>query len=539
MVALANTITRRQRDLILPKNVWGVYDTRYADQRGVCEAYMAEWGIPLSNLIGVDGQLRTEATFWSSVGATVAEAIPSNCQGIFCSPSMNKSALTWNGVEISYARMLGNILITDKILNHLGYSDITSLTWMEQALLQYTPHPSFTSGFASLDVEDSWSRKIVTVGGSTSGSEGAYFGTKVSADGDTYYNNYLPETLELGGLSLSSYTGDWGDANPILPEMLDVECHVADFNLGRNLGNRKHWDVIPSWRLGWADSRADSRLTGISAFTAEDATALAARSKATRTSIGQRKELSSVIGINEGPVSDYWLGSGYWCAFDRLLLDLGFNESKIKMGYYSTYSGLNGATSGSVPEVTGYTRYDFDNMHYRYDVGEANRVLPINGETLPFDVDNFFYDGINRNTGYDTSVPSPTYFEEGHEDQVYSIKDGAVGYSTPSYSNCQGGFFIQAGGSAYHGSYLEPTADDSSNNANSFFFNLLRGHQAATAAMMSSGLILSEEELIGDGLAQPFAEQATAFPRGGGFYHAEVNTDKVDKRKKKYNWLKS
>jgi len=539
MVALASTITRKHRDVIQPKNVWGVYDTRYADQKGVCEAYMAEWGIPLSNLIGVDGQLRTEATFWSSVGATVAEAIPSNCQGIFCSPSMNKSALTWNSIEVSYARMLGNILITDKILNHLGYSDITSLTWMEQALLQYTPHPSFTSGFASLDVEDSWSRKIVTNGGATSGSKGAYFGTRVSADGDTYYNSYLPETLELGGLPLSSYTGDWGDANPILPEMLDVECHVADFNLGRNLGNRKPWDVIPSWRLGWADSRADSRLTGIAAFTAEDATALAARSKATRTSIGQRKELSSVIGINEGPVSDYWLGSGYWCAFDRLLLDLGFNESKIKMGYYTTYSGLNGATSGSVPEVTGYTRYDFDNMHYSYDAGEANRVLPINGETLPFDVDNFFYDGINRNTGYDTSVPSPTYFEEGHVDQVYSIKDGAVGYSTPSYSNCQGGFFIQAGGSAYHGSYLEPFADDSSNNANSFFFNLLRGHQAATASLMTNGNIMSEEELIGDGLAQPFAEQATAFPRGGGFYHAEVNTEKVDKRKKKYNWLKS
>jgi len=539
MVALASTITRKHRDVIQPKNVWGVYDTRYADQKGVCEAYMAEWGIPLSNLIGVDGQLRTEATFWSSVGATVAEAIPSNCQGIFCSPSMNKSALTWNSIEVSYARMLGNILITDKILNHLGYSDITSLTWMEQALLQYTPHPSFTSGFASLDVEDSWSRKIVTNGGATSGSKGAYFGTRVSADGDTYYNSYLPETLELGGLPLSSYAGDWGDANPILPEMLDVECHVADFNLGRNLGNRKPWDVIPSWRLGWADSRADSRLTGISAFTAEDATALAARSKATRTSIGQRKELSSVIGINEGPVSDYWLGSGYWCAFDRLLLDLGFNESKIKMGYYTTYSGLNGATSGSVPEVTGYTRYDFDNMHYSYDAGEANRVLPINGETLPFDVDNFFYDGINRNTGYDTSVPSPTYFEEGHVDQVYSIKDGAVGYSTPSYSNCQGGFFIQAGGSAYHGSYLEPFADDSSNNANSFFFNLLRGHQAATASLMTNGNIMSEEELIGDGLAQPFAEQATAFPRGGGFYHAEVNTEKVDKRKKKYNWLKS
>ena len=56
---------------------------------------------------------------------------------------------------------------------------------------------------------------------------------------------------------------------------------------------------------------------------------------------------------------------------------------------------------------------------------------------------------------------------------------------------------------------------------------------------MTNGDIMSEEELIGDGLAQPFAEQATALPRGGSFYHAEVNTEKVDKRKKKYNWLKS
>jgi len=543
MVALANTITRKQRDIILPKNVWGVYDTRYADQKGICEAYMAEWGIPLSNLIGLDGKERTEAAIWSSVGAAVAEAIPSSCQGIFCSPSMNSVAVDWNGLKVPYSKFLGNIRITNKILNYFGYSELTSLTWIEQSALVYIPHPTFTSGFASVDKKDSWARKLVTAGGSATAAEGAYFGSKEAsaiADLGTYFNNYQPDTLEVGGLPLSSYTGDaGGDVTPLLQEHLAFASHVADFRLGKTLNQNRNWEVIPSWRLGWADVRADTKLTGITAFTEEDATALAARSKATRTGLKERKKLSSVIGINEGPVTDWWLGSGYWCTFDRLLLDLGFDESKIKMGYYTTYAGLNGDTSGSIPEVTGYTRYDFDNMDYKYDAGEPNRVLPINGNTLPFTVDNFFYDGINRNTGTVSSVPSPTYFTEGHADQVYSISDGAVGFSTPSYSNAQGGFFIEAGGCAYHGSYIEPNADQSSNSANSFFFNLLRGHQAATASLMTNGATLSEEELIGDGLAQPFAEQATAPPRGGSFYHAEVNTEKVDKRKKKYNWLKS
>jgi len=537
MVALASTITRKHRDVIQPKNVWGVYDTRYADQKGVCEAYMREWGIPIANLVGVDGQGRTEANVWSTVGATIAAAIPASCQGIFCSPSMNDYALDWNGLFIPFSKFVGNIRIIDKTLSHLGYTEMSSLTWAELALLRYVPHPTFTSGFASLELEDSWNRKIVASGGTSTAAEGAYFGSKEAAaiQGlDTYLNNYQPATLEVGGLPISSYIGDWGDTSPLTQEQLAFESYVADFNLGKTFGQNKPWDVIPSWRLGWADSRADGRLTGIDAFTEADATALAKRSKATRLGLEERKGMSSVIGINEGPVSDFWLGSGYWCTFDRLLLDLGFREDRIKMGYYTSYSGLNGATSGSIPEVTGFTRYDFDNMAYKYDVGEPNRVLPINGESLPFTVDNFFYDGMNRNTGFDTSVPSPTYFIEGHADQVYSVRNGAVGFSTPSYSNAQGGFFIQAGGCAYQGSYMETYADQSSNSANSFFFNLLRGHQAATASLMTNGNIMSEEELIGDGLAQPFARQAQGYPTGG-FNNAGLTVTKVDRRKGQRN----
>lgn len=550
MVALANTITRKQRDLILPKNVWGVYDTRYADQQGICEAYMAEWGIPLSNLIGVDGKDRTRTAVWSEVGSVVAAAIPSSCQGIFCSPSMNLQAFTFATQQsISYAQFLGYVKVFEKMMTELGHTSFDDLhaSKVERYLLRWVKSEFHTDGTASRDIEDSWNKLCAeTQGvGSTNAAVGGYSGSKEGNSEETfytkYYQNYLPNTLEVGGKPLRSFVGTSpGAITPLLFKQLTVEAHVADFQLGRTLKERNKWDAIPSWRLGWADSRGDPKMTGIPAFTAEDATALARRSKATRTSIKDRKKLSSVVGINTvGSSATHWLGVGYWCMFDRLLLDLGFEEDKIKMGYYTTYTDLNGDTVGGIPDATGYTRYDFDNMHYKYDVGEANRVLPVNGETLPFDVDNFFYDGINRNTGYSTSVPSPTYFEEGHADQVYSIKDGAVGFSTPSYSNGQGSWFIKAGGVAYRGSYLEPFADESSNSANSFFFNLLRGHQAATASMMSNSEILSEEELIGDGLAQPFAEQATAPPRGGSFYHAEVNTEKVDMRKKKYNWLKS
>ena len=542
MVALASTITRKHRDVIQPKNVWGVYDTRYADQKGVCEAYMREWGIPLSNLIGIDGKVRTRTAVWSEVGVALDAAIPETCQGVFCSPTMNSFAFEWaTQAQVSYASFVGSVKVFGKMMTELGYTSFDEITKLERNLLTWVKSDSHTDGTASRDIEDSWSKLAAETSGvgSTNANVGAYHGSKEGNSEETfytkYYQNYLHPTIEVGEKDLRDFIGVDGGITTLLFKQLTVESYVADFQIGRTLKQKKKWDAIPSWRLGWADSRAYYRMSGISAFTEADATALAKRSKSTRWGLEERKGLSSVIGINPvGSNADHWLGSGYWCSFDRLLLDLGFREDKIKMGYYTTYSDLNGATAGSIPEVTGFTRYDFDNMSYKYDVGEANRVLPINGESLPFTVDNFFYDGINRNTGIDTSVPSPTYFIEGHADQVYSVRNGAVGFSTPSYSNAQGSFFIEAGGVAFRGSYIEPYADESSNSANTFFFNLLRGHQAATASFMSNSEVVSEEELIGDGLAQPFARQAQGYPTGG-FNNAGLTVTKVDRRKGQRN----
>ena len=528
MTQLSSTILPRNRGVIDVAHVWGVYDNRHSDQQAICEAYMTEWGIPLSNLVGIPGGGYSINNMWSSQLSIVAAAIPDSCQGIFCSPSM----ALYTGTELKYAfsRMLGHIKIWEKILQDMGASDFSSTGPIAAAktLLRFEPDGTNT-GYAAWDPDHQWNWKTPKITVNPAAFEaGNYIGTKdyafETASSFVPNTDYLPPSLELSVEQLAQFASyrhttdnypqpetPYVDRTARIHQTLQQRNYVADFTLGKTLFTNEDWDVIPSWRLGWCDVRSWHELSGGPApFTAADATALAQRSKATRFGLSQRQSLSSVIGINptRSPTSPGWMTHGLFLTFDALLRDLGFDQNKIKLGNrHATDPDVDGANPYSIPAQTGVSRYDVANFDYRYSSTHPGQVEAINGNTLPFIVDNFFYDGMNRNTGRTTKVPTPTYFEEGHPDQVYSIRNGAVGFSTPSYSQAQGGWFIRGGGTAYHGSYLEPYADSSSSAANSFFFNLLRGHQAATASLMNSGNILDQEELVGDGLAQPFALQ--------------------------------
>jgi len=981
MVAVADYITRKERKLINPEKVWGVYDTRYSDQLGICQAYMTEWGIPLTNLIGVDGRRRTRATAWATVGSVIAAALPDDCEAIFCSPSMDKAiwidSSEGDRGRYSYGSFLGFIRVFEKMIAAAsgtadleydqpgpGYAGAVAINQKHfYSTLRYVPFDGTGPSYPESPYTLKYHSSIDNYGEEYTGdalvinwSFGAaanteYFGTSYRGEGSSFNDDQnplltsaldkKPGNFTLGGLSFY----DWkGHGKPevlsvpsvtldyiIWPGVLMQSITPIDWPLGETIGGDP-WDVLPFWRLGWADSRGDSAMTCIPAFTAADATALAQSSKATRFSLTGRQGLSSVIGIN--PLSfvySYWMGEAYWCVFDRLLIDLGFSEQKIKLGYWDpgtnvsldgsyiaetpylrfgfhnwnnryrdpyvnpypekegsvyiytltggtwtlerlfdsnpkaeakfafrvaldgdtlavvgnfqelikiyvktaegwtlqqtipvinglieyltlegdvlafsekqaavrifnrtgttwveapsitisgtapprniTFSndtlavvtasstievyfrsagawtlqaelsvsfslparyialsgdtlvasygtstnpanevvyvftrtgtlwssgqtitppytptvstgfgaaiaidgdtivigepnfrweaiastlvnkargkayvytrtgglwslqdeldpanplsisfgninhsfgsqvaiendrivvndmyfelyggapnilqagagqietftrsgttwnreenleqplttivvnnqiGVNGVhisnnvivatapdsqrinsyvrtdwTYRSIPAATGFSRYDSANFDYKYSSSAPNRVEAINGNELPFKVDNFFYDGFNRNSGGSSDRPTPTYFEEGHPDQVYSIRNGAVGFSTPSYSNYQGSWFIKAGGTAWRGSYVEPYADFSSNSANQFFVNLLRGHQAATASLMAGLEIFSQEELIGDGLAQPFARQAVAAPFTGPPNNVNNNT---------------
>ena len=976
MVAVADYITRKERKLINPEKVWGVYDTRYSDQLGICQAYMTEWGIPLTNLIGVDGQRRTRATAWATVGSVIAAALPDDCEAIFCSPSMDKAIWIESSEadrgRYSYGSFLGFIRVFEKMIAaasgtaDLEYDPVvnpetlipsgpvrffyTALRYLPYDLNGVNGAPSESPYILKYNTtpdnyNGAYTGDCLTVSGLPWAPQTEYFGTSYRGEGSgsppSSFTDAIadkPYNFTLGGLSFYDWKGhsrpptaafpSIGTQLTLWPETLMQSITPVDWTLGETRGGDP-WDVLPSWRLGWADSRGDSEMTGIPAFTAADATALARRSKATRFSLAERQGGNSVIGINPvGFVESYWLGEAYWCVFDRLLIDLGFSEEKIKLGYwdpgtnvsldgsyteetpyrdlgslkgqdnryrdpyvnpypenegsvyiytltggtwtlerlfdsnpkakaefafrvaldgdtlavvgnfqelikiyvktaegwtlqqtipvingliqyltlegdvlafsenqaavrifnrtgttwveapsitisgalaprYITFSngtlavatasstievyfrsagawtlqaelsvsfpsvpgaryialsgdtlvasngkstnladevvyvftrtgtswdsgqtitppytptvttafgegiaidgdtivigepdfnwnqayirtsgkvyvytrtgglwslqaelapgntsstslsnnnlgfglqvaiendrivvgdpsasqyvfgsyeqrageletftrsgttwtrsttleqpditvrldnkmGLYGVhisnnvivagspltqrtnsyigtdwTYSSIPAATGFSRYDSANFDYKYSSSAPNKVEAINGNELPFKVDNFFYDGLNRNSGGSSDRPTPTYFEEGHPDQVYSIRNGAVGFSTPSYSNYQGSWFIKAGGTAWRGSYVEPYADFSSNSANQFFVNLLRGHQAATASLMAGMDIFSQEELIGDGLAQPFARQAVAAPFTGPPNNVNNNT---------------
>jgi len=528
--------------LLSPLKVWAVVDSAKSQDLAICQAYMEEWGIPLTNIISVPlGSLpsaRTMEDWWTSVGSVVHAALPEDCEGIFCSPNspelgVNASSPETvpqpgpNDTDLAVAPLLGHTKVFKAWLDYTGglNSNYDNMRNHTKHCLKYIPDPQYTSSDgdsfgAPLETGDaSWA--LMYADGNYSGS------STTSSAVDT---SLLPAVISAGGLSTVDFRGI-GESTyettywETYKRKTDTRIFIIDFDTFKIPvlnGGEETWDVIPSWRLGFRErglAVANNR-----AMTPEDARALARRSKSTSGTILSRLEGSSAISHNDAGATvpldagKAWNSPSQFYFFEHLLSTLGMTNNKI--GYHYTASSsrpwLWASNPDSIANVTGLSKYAQENMNYRYNVNFHNNLQPLNGTTFPIPVNNFFFDGINRNTAYYNNKDTDyQYFEPGTPHQLYNLSGGPVGFSTPSHSLGQGGEFIRAGGVAYYGSYAEPYADDSSDNGAIFFLNLLRGHQAAVAGLMLPGhSLLSQEEVLGDGLATPFQFERTNYQVG-------------------------
>ena len=521
---------REIRDKIDVQKVWAVVDSSKTQDLAICQAYMEEWGIPLTNIVEINLDLYDTAAlddWWANVGSVVLAALPEDYEAIFCSPNAplayvnEASGTSQNGVATS--RMLGALQLFKAYIDYTGvYIDWALVLLHLGTLIKYIPDPSATSvdpndpftanklGAPLITGPAAWTKlsgAAISSPPAARTQDSNWFG--VSDLSNALDTSRMLQNLDIDGIPAISFYGQ--DPTNDESRVAGFHAHLApiDFDLFRipvlNDGEEV-WDVKPSWRLGYAEKGqgvANDRV-----MTPEDARALARRSQSTSGTIRSRAKLGNAVSYNNaGPSFGNWNMPGFFYWFDHLLRNLGLATPKL--GYHYTPSSANfwlwSGNPYNIAEVTGLSRYSTENMNYRYNVNFNNNLQPLNGTTFPIPVGNFFYDGINRNTGYYNNKDTVyQYFEPGTPHQLYNLNGGPVGFSTPSHNLGQGGEFIRAGGVAYYGSYVEPLADTSSNNGTTFFMNLLRGHQAATAGVVVCGGVLSQEEVLGDGLATPF-----------------------------------
>ena len=528
--------------MLSPLKVWAVVDSSKPQDLAICQAYMEEWEIPLTNIISVPiGSLpsaRTMEDWWTTVGAVVSAALPEDCEGIFCSPNSPELGVNANSpqtvpeavpgqIQTAVAPLLGHTKVFKAWLDYTGglNSNYDNMRMHTNNCLKYIPDPQYTSADG-----DSFGEPLATGDASWAllSADCNYSGSSITSLAvDT---SRLPEVISVGDLSTIDFRGLEESAYETVyweryKRKTDIKSFIIDFDTFKipvlNGGDEK-WDVIPSWRLGFRQQGLT--VANDRAMTPEDARALARRSKSTSGTILSRLKGSSAISYNDAgntvpsDAGQAWNSAPQFYFFEHLLSTLGMTNNKI--GYHYTASAsrpwLWASNPASIANVTGLSKYAQENMHYRYNVNFPNNLQPLNGTTFPVPVNNFFFDGINRNTArYNNKDTDYQYFEPGTPHQLYNLSGGPVGFSTPSHSLGQGGEFIRAGGVAYYGSYAEPYADDSSDSGAIFFLNLLRGHQAAVAGLMTPGSrLLSEEEVLGDGLATPFQFERTNYQVG-------------------------
>jgi hypothetical protein len=547
-------LSREIRDKIDTQKVWAVVDSAKPQDLAICQAYMEEWGIPLTNIVEVN--LTTHATarledWWANVGSVVLSALPEDYEAIFCSPN---APIAWvsvadnsSGDGVATSRMLGGLKLLKAYIDYTGVTiDWALVLPAVYNLIKYIPDPSITSTTANIYTQRLGAPLITGDYAWTNHAKGQFIDHKTAIptriEGSNWFGvqsfsnavdtSRLLQSLDIDGVPALAFYGldpvrevSNPSQDPEAPETIPMSTETSeslqasflaslapiDFDLFKipvlNEGEER-WDLRPCWRLGFKEkgqAGANDRV-----MTPEDARALARRSKSTSGTIRSRAGQGNAISSNNAAqfLDTEWNAPGLFYWFDHLIRNLGLSNTKLGYHYTPTATTQPWLYSGNpynIPTVTGLSRYSVENMNYRYNNNLPNKLQPLNGTIFPIPVGNFFYDGINRNTAYYNNKDTDyQYFEPGTPHQLYNLSGGPVGFSTPSHSLGQGGEFIRAGGVAYYGSYAEPRPDPASQCGTTFFVNLLRGHQAATAGVILPVTFFSQEEVLGDGLATPF-----------------------------------
>lgn len=513
-IELTEAIERRNRGDIDHGKVVCVYTEGVAAQEAQVDAYISAWGdidtahkyaIALNSTAG-----RSEDTLWTEWAKELARyCVTHDIEAICCASSLDSSiSLTGFGYndKVSAPRFLGHLRIILQIMDYFNYSE-----------------------FSEIDAGINWLTDTRIVGGFHLNGAGNLTGSPVNdlvEDGNINHEGVgSGDSLVVNGVAITAFSGVQGTSWD------DDETYTRD-TMEATEANRYKYTIMPSWRIGYYDAAA-----AVPACDSSAITAMVARSKAAEGSIASH--VTKPI-VNSSRHRTGNLTAGQPVVADIMFEELGFTNRKWGWceGTSLSANEFLPAFSGSIPEATGYARYDRADGESYVDFVVRTAAPGDTSASVYRDTrseyagtpTDYHWEALNSTTFpisvwamYDQAIVNidvaqyTTQFTTGDAGQVFEVEDGAFAYFSTSEGLRMASGFINNGGCAAYGSYTEPLSSQVT-NGNSFFLQLLRGLPMAVAALRASGpKIFHNPELVGDGLYRPFYREAAAISQETSF----------------------
>ena len=528
---ITNLVKRWNRGTIDHDKVLIVYDSSDTGdstgttQEQIANAYQAAWGLALSprgyDLSPVNAFNASNA--WSVWMSDLADYVIANDIEAICAPtSFGKATagiqggigIQGNGGTVSAINALGAIKAIKEIVDEFSATELdnSSVADAMDILIDMAPTELvFTGGvLVTNDIINSGDHFSGGYSMTSPNAQSKYSGMAGVGAGGINDDVLAIDEVSYSGVNFSSYLNATAHALPAQEKWTAESCYPIDDH-----ARVRSLFYLPCWRIGFYPDMPSGQ-TATPGFTAADCQAMVARSKSAKKPLAEHlsKNVFTTANTRKGSQNARNIPVSSFCVFVAMCSDLGFGSA---FGYYKGHDTAADLDQvGSDSGLSKYTQVEADLFRedgapagsgdtYRGYSSDAIKLFTQNGNTFPFSNNLLVWSNFIHNSSY--TIMDEVYASGSN--QAIGLASGAIGADSTSFSNGHAAGFILNGGSAFYGSLTEPNEAEHVNNGAAFFTKLLRGATAAEAALGLNGRQLFFQELMGDGLAQPFYLQST------------------------------
>ena len=517
-IDILSTFDKKTRKQASRDKILCVYNTAAVSgilDEPLIDAYFDEYGITNHIKVGVDfsDASNVDERWWTGWGASVLEMVYANgieqvCCGPMCPGNISHGGTALSADVADTSTALGMIKNIGVQLEREGRTDLLN--------------SSVSASITSWDTtgreypRDTYANQYYSSANLGPGGQGSQLGL-------SYIDGAFK--ADINGLDLATFGGQYGGYASVSVPGLSYNSYESSEIPWGNLANpfQNRTNRMPCWRIGYYP------LGNVADPTTAIIRQMVRNSKAASLPTEQNKKEKVLL------TNTYYSTSALKSATDTVFLShlwesLGYTKNVF--GYANIPYLISDLTNapGKVVGDTGLTKYEYqaspsasgtidftmdlditpqandatnvyldsDWMQQWGDVGEGIAVrAKTTGTTFPIEAD-IILDQVRN-------VSSGLY--NGELRDAFVVKAGGIRFAPTSHGHKFNVYDLANGASAAFGSWYEPGALAVSHQPQ-MIADLLRGHTIASANMLSNNYFANGGSIWGDGLLQPYYEQA-------------------------------
>lgn len=519
---ILNTFNKKVRKQASRDKILCVYNTAPVSgqyDEPLIDAYFDEYGITNHIKFGVDFSIASNVdwNYWENWGLEVYNLIIDNgIEQVCCGPLCpgNMSIDSYSGVAADTSTILGSIKATGAKMLNEGKEDLSNMRGADTETFFHKND----SGINETTYADYYWYSPDLEAGESSGSTQLGLG-------------YLKGSFKanIGGLDTETFRGLSNDNNTSIsvPGLHFNQYEPAEINWGSEATPYQSMTLrMPAWRIGYYP------IGGAPICTTTIIRQMVKNSKAASMPTEKNKEEKVLLlntfysqwNLKDADdtvyLSHLWESLGYTKSFfgatnkqrviDNLTNLPGTVVGDTGLTKYE-WQGLNPPANGAMdyigeiqvtPQANDATNVYLNSVWMeQWDGGGAIGAgmayrAKSTGTTFPIDADIVYDQTRNFNGNYDGSIMN-----------AFKCKPGGIRFNPTSHGHKAGIWELANGASASIGSWYEPYIG-AVRHYPMMIADLLRGHTIAAANMFSNKTFTTSGSVWGDGLLQPYYEQA-------------------------------